>query len=992
MKSPLLSLMCILFVSLSLVSVSMAQVDRATLVGTVTDTTGSVVPNAKVEVTDQQTGLRRQAQTGGSGAYTLPQLPIGNYTVTVSLTGFKTVSIKDVRLGVGDTRTLDVQLEVGAVETQVSVESAAMPLESSAPTLGTVIGSQQVREIPLNGRHWASLMALAPGAINTGDGSQQTIRFVGRARDDNNWTYDGIDATGVKDPRQESALRLVISTDSIAEFRVNASLYSAESGGGAGAQVNLVSKSGSNAFHGSLFEFLRNDKLDARNPFDTSKQPFRLNQFGGSFGGPIVRNRTFFFANYEGLRQRVSLTRRADVPSAAFRGRATSPGVQQILNAYPAGTLRTSNAEIDRFETDSKDAWREDSGAARVDHRFNDNNTLFFRFSTDDGTTNIPRTAIPGDTVNNFFRPTNIVLQYQRILSPTVINEVKAGVNRSALNRFESGSFQEQINVSGFTTLNNSNHDIETGTSYALIDNLAITRGRHTLKIGGEARLIHVNVADPLLDSLSVTYPNRTAFLNNAVDSVSIGTGNEVLGTRKWYYFAYVQDDLKLRPELTLNLGLRYEYYSVNREGHDRYRVFDINECRGFCPQGTPWYFPDRNNFDPRVGIAWAPKALKGKTVIRTGAGIYHGPGQVDDVNAAIDNFSDNFSLTRNEAPNLSYPITPFLGLARDVGITPRSLQRDRRDLYSAQWGFSIQQELPASFVTQVGYVGSSASKVFTRLDINVLDPVTRLRPLRTFGRIDEKRQDGNSNFNALQVSLYRRAARGLTWTTEYMWSHSINDSSIGGGEGDRPQDQACRHCERGNSAEDIRHTITSNWVYQLPFGPGQRFLNAGPASRIFGGWEASGIWTMRTGRMLRVTISRTTNDLPDGNSRSPRPDLVPGVSVYPAGGPTFAQWFNPAAFAIPASRTWGNAPRVVATGPGLAQVDLALQKRNKLSERMDLVFRVEAFNLFNRTQAGNPGTVFTSPASFGLVNSGLNRTIGTGTSRQLQLALRFMF
>jgi hypothetical protein len=208
-------------------------------------------------------------------------------------------------------------------------------MESTSAVVGTVIGGEQVREIPLNGRHWASLMALAPGAINTGEGNQQSIRFVGRARDDNNWTFDGLDATGVKDPRQEAALRLVISTDAIAEFRVNSTLYSAESGSGAGGQINIVSKSGSNEFHGSLFEFLRNDKMDARNPFDTSKQPFRLNQFGGNLGGPIIKNRTFFFANYEGLRQRVSQTFRNDVPSAAFRERATTPAIRRSSTGLP---------------------------------------------------------------------------------------------------------------------------------------------------------------------------------------------------------------------------------------------------------------------------------------------------------------------------------------------------------------------------------------------------------------------------------------------------------------------------------------------------------------------------------------------------------------------------------------------------------------------------------------------------------------------------------
>ena len=224
------------------------------------------------------------------------------------------------------------------------------------------------------------------------------------------------------------------------------------------------------------------------------------------------------------------------------------------------------------------------------------------------------------------------------------------------------------------------------------------------------------------------------------------------------------------------------------------------------------------------------------------------------------------------------------------------------------------------------------------------------------------------------------------------MWSHSINDGNIGGGEGAQPQISTCRACDRGNSAQDIRHTITSNWVYQLPFGPGHRYLTSGVASKVLGGWETSGIWTARTGRMLTVTIARSAAATPDGNTSGQRPNIVPGVSVYPEGGPSFGQWLNPAAFAIPANGTWGNAGRVIGTGPGLAQVDWALQKNTRIAEGKSLVFRIEAFNLFNRTQAGNPGTTFTSPATFGIVTSGLNRTIGTGTARQLQLAMRLNF
>jgi outer membrane receptor protein involved in Fe transport len=976
-------LLCILFLP------ALAQVDRATLTGTVTDPSGAVVSGVSIQAESETTGLRRQTLSSNSGTFSFAALPIGVYTLTASHPGFNTATANNIRLGVGETRTLDLALAISGTFTTVTVESTVAALDRESPAIGTVITSTQAREMPLNGRHWASLMALAPGAINSGDGSQQTIRFVGRARDDNNWTLDGLDATGVKDPRQEGALRLVISTDSIAEFRVNSTLYSAESGGGAGAQINVVTKGGTNEFHGSLFEFLRDDKMDARNPFDTSKQPFRLNQFGGNFGGPIVKNKTFFFVNYEGLRQRVSQTTRNDVPSAAFRARATDVNVRRILDAYPLGTEATSSADIDRVLAVTTNVWREDAGTARFDHRFNDNNGIFVRYNIDDGTVVSPRSVVAGDRQESLFRPSNMVLQYQRIFSPSVVNEIKAGFNRSALNRFNYAPFEESIAVAGFQTLNNSNLQVETGTSYSLIDNLAITRGRHTIKVGGEIRRAHVNVADPARDALAVTYASRNDLLANRVDRVAITGGNDVLGTRKWYYFAYVQDDWKVLSNLTLNLGLRYEYYGVNREVNDRYRVFDFYECRGFCAHGTPWYFPDRNNFDPRIGLSWS--LFDGKTVIRTGGGLYHGPGQIDDQNSPLDNMSDNYTLTRVEAPTLSYPVVPFLSLARSVGLTPRSLQRDRRDLYSGQWGLSIQQQLPVQFTMQVGYVGSSASNVTTRSDLNVLDPVTRTRPLPTFNRIDEKRNDGNSNFNALQVSLHRRMGRGFQWGTEYMWSHSINDGATGGGEGLQIMNVACRACDRGNSASDIRHTITSNWVYELPFGRGKRYLSSGPASAVFGNWEASGIWTMRTGRPLNITVNRSANDLPDGNSRTPRPDLVSGAAVYPSTR-TFGNWLNIGAFAVPASRTWGNLGRHMFRGPGLAQVDLALSKRIRFNDTRELVLRGEGFNLFNRTQAGDPGTNISAPGSFGVVTSGLNRSIGTGTSRQLQVALRFNF
>ena len=981
---------------LSLIPVLMlpvaAQLDRATLTGTITDPSGAVVSDVNLELVSQDTGLRREAVSSASGAYTFSMVPIGTYNLTVNHTGFKTSTVKDIKLGVGDNTTVNIPLEIKTSDVSVTVESVLVPLEKTSAVVGTVIGDQQIKDIPVNGRHWASLMALAPGAINSGDGSQQTIRFVGRSRDDNNWTLDGVDATGVKDPRQESALRLVISSDSIAEFRVNSTLYTAESGGGAGGQVNIVSRTGSNDFHGSLFEFFRNDALDSRNPFDTSKQPFRMNQFGGNIGGPIYKNRTFFFANYEGLRQRVSTESRSEVPSAAFRARATIPDIKAIVNAYPVGVERTSNADVDFAVAATAQKWREDAFTVRIDHSFNEGNNFWGRYNFDDGTIISPRSIIGGDHQDSFFRPSNYAMQFQRIFTPTVINETKVGMNRSALNRYNFSPFKDSIAVSGFMTINNQNQSVETGTTYALLDSLVLIRGRQTFKMGGELRRAHVNVADPMFNANSVTFASRNDLLANKVDRVAITGGSAVLGTRKWYYFFYLQDDIKVTPQLTLNLGLRYEYYGINREVRDRYRVFDMYGCKGFCPHGTAWYLPDRNNFDPRVGIAWSPKALGGKTVIRLGGGIYHGPGQIDDKNTPLDNVAQSFSLTAADAPGLSFPIEPYLSKAKDTGITPRSLQRDIRDIESYQWGVSIQQELPMRFLTQVGYVGSAGAHITSRTYINNLDPVTKQRYLPTFGRMDEKNGFSHSNFNALQLSLHRRVGQGLNLGTEYMWSHSINDNGTGGGEAQQPQNQLCRVCDRGNSPSDVRHHITANWIYQLPFGPGQRMLKTGPLSRVLGGWEMSGIWTARTGRMMTILASRSSSTVPDGNTSYQRPDLVPGVSIYPAGGPTFSQWLNLAAFAVPKSGTWGNAGRAIAVGPGLTQWDWSFQKRTKIMEGKAIVFRADMFNILNRTQAGNPGLTMTSTATFGVITSGLNRTIGTGTSRQVQLSLRYTF
>ena len=371
-----------------------AQTSNATLHGTIADPSGAVLPGVIVKLESPATGLTRDLVTNSAGVYVFNFLPAGAYQITAELSGFKTVRQADLTLEIGQSRALDLKMEVGQVTEVVDVQGTAPFLDRTSASIGTVIQASQLKDLPLAGRHWAGLMLLAPGAINTGEGTHLSTRFVGRARDDNNWTFDGIDATGVKDPRQDSDARLIISSESIAEFRVSSTLYSAESGTAAGGVVQLISKTGTNRYRGTAFDFVRNDRFDAR-PFMTAGDmpPFTLNQFGANIGGPIVPQRTFFFANYEGIRQRQERGFTRAVPSAAYRALVT-PALSGIVGMYPQGTARTSNPDIDDWVGTERVTNDEDAVLLRLDHRFSDKTTVFARYNFDNADL-----VNPGDTV-----------------------------------------------------------------------------------------------------------------------------------------------------------------------------------------------------------------------------------------------------------------------------------------------------------------------------------------------------------------------------------------------------------------------------------------------------------------------------------------------------------------------------------------------------------------------------------------------------------------
>ncbi|HKD07919.1 MAG TPA: TonB-dependent receptor [Bryobacteraceae bacterium] len=962
--------------------------DRAAISGTVTDPSGAVVPGARVEITSSQNGFHRQASTGLQGIYEFASLPVGTYAVSISKDGFTTFHMDGIDLLYSQVRTVDARLAVGSPTESVQIAATAEALNRTNAEIDGVVEAPQIREIPINGRNWATLMTLAPGAINTGDGGQRSIRFDGHSLDDSNFLFDGIDTSGVQEQTQKAETRLNISLDSISEFRVGTGVYTAENGDAGGAQVNVVSKTGTNQFHGTMYDYLRNNVFDARSPFDDSSiPPFRLNQFGAQLAGPVIKDKAFFLLNYEGLRQTLGQTLIGFVPSAAVRSQVltTSPAMKPIIDSFPTGQTHV-DANTDQLNIEGINTVREDSGLARFDYRFNDRNTMFARYSIDNALINNPQDAL-GATNTIPVIPQNFVLQFQHIFSPSLVNESKFGVNRVNYHNWNYGQSPISVTTANYSALSANTLDEEIGTTFSYIDNLTKIMGRHTLKFGVDVRRIRLNNSGNAIRASSIDYASLTDFIHNTADSGSVLEGEGIRGNRRTFISGYAQDEFKVTPYLTLNLGLRYEFYTVAHEILDRAAVVDIQGCGGFCPKGTPFYDPNWNDWGPRAGFAWSPASQHGSTVIRGGYGIFYGANQNDDFSDPLESAVPRYGFTSSDFPNLSYPLDPFI-TPENALYTPKAIDRHRKDLSYQNWDLLIQRQLPWKFQLQTGYLGSVGRHLFTRYQINLIDPTTGKRPLADFSQFGLKANDGNNNFNAWQTSLERRFTNGFLWQTQYMWSHGISDGSLGAGESLTFQNQSCRVCDRSDTSIDVRHTMTTNAIYQLPF------LRS---SKIFGGWELSGIATASSGRPVNITLSRKAGQLPDGNTGSQRPNLVPGASIY-AANQSIYNWFNPAAFSIPASGTWGNLGRYIARGPGYYEIDTALQKRFLLTERMSLNFRAEAFNLFNHPIFANPsGSIGSNPASpsagFGKITSILNTgAVGTGTPRRLQLALRLDF
>ncbi len=972
-----------------------AQVNVSAITGTVTDQQNNRIPLARVRATHSATGLQRETQTTSQGTYEVPDLPPGLYTVQFSKTGFSSFNVERVEQILGQTRTLNVRLELEHGNAQTTVTEPLVQLDKVGATVGTAIEQAQLNELPINGRNWATLTSLAPGAIDNGAGDQRTIRFAGHGLDDNNLTLDGIDATAVYNQEQREYMRLNIPLDSISEFQVQSQNFGADAQNGtAGGQVSVVSPAGTNVFHGNIFNYFRNNALDARSSFDgASPDPFLLNQFGGGLGGPIVHGKAFFSVNYEGLRQRLDGTQIGLVPSPGFTAQAesTSPALAPILQAYPQGTSATSTPNVWNYDAVGRQVDNEDSGMVRLDQYLSNQTTAFVRFNADEAVESIPTGSLTAHTQFDT-KYNNGVVVLSHVFTPQLVNEAKFGINQTIYHSANLSPVPFGVSVSGFSALTGSSTTDYPSKAFDMLDDISWAKGKHIIKFGFEIRWVLLNQGTS--QSGTLTYTSTNAFLNNQMGSASYTAILPLVRQRKTQYWGYVQDRWKVTPNLTITAGVRYNFFNVLHAIGDNDIPFDFGTCGGYCPRTDSFTHPRYNDIDPRLGIAWA----HGATVLRAGAGIYHTDGQEDDQDLPISNTVDRYSFSNTAFPTLSYPLTPFLQYAENGGlgvVSPRDLDRNRKDDYVAAWTASVQRKLPFSIVGTASYLGNKGTDILTTTYVNLVNPQTGVAPYPAFGPVSWRGNVGNSTFHALQLGTRRAFQNGFLLSANYMWSHSINDGSIGGGESDVPQDSFCRSCDKASSDDDVRQVFNLSAVYRIPLGAGASHLSGPGLWRIIlGGWTISAIGTTQTGLPGNITIDRSNASVPglDALSGVERPNYVSGVPLTPPGGSRPSEWLNPAAFSTPASGTFGNLGRNAFRAPGISQVDLGLSKDIAVGERTKLRFRADVFNLMNRAQYGVPNADL-SQSTFGVITSTIsNYATGRGTPREFQLSTKIWF
>lgn len=1033
--------------ALALASALWAQ-NAASIRGLVKDQNGAPVEKARVELTAAGQAAKRVAETGVDGTFSFLQLEPGSYRLTAACENCSDETAA-TDLGVGQARQITMQLTKGSSASVISQGGRGITADLSSTRTGANITAAEVGGLPINGRSYALLLLGAPGITVAGSGSFDQFRANGKSTEQNKFTFDGIDASSVFDASpgwlavtSSSPFRLQTSVETIQELAVDTALAPAESGTGAGARISLQSKSGGEQWHGTAYQFLRNEAFASPNFFDQGRRPaVRMNHWGGNVGGPLRKEKAYLFVGAEALRQKTSQQVRELVPSAAARARAL-PAVRPLVELFPAGMARTSNPDLDEVTRQPFTRVNEWNLTSRLDYNVSAASKLTLRYIKAGSNLQSPDNSVTGRQLYAGAKPDNTMAAWTSAVGANGFNDLRFGLNRApsnVLSRAPVGAL-DGIALDGGSGLamlgglsRQSSAGAGSGSDYrgktvTLMDNFTWQRGRHNLKMGGEYRQVRVPMNQ--YGGTTYTFNNLNALLNNASATVNYIADLGFHEGRQNYYIGYLQDEWRLGPTLTVNAGLRYENYSPNREVNNRARLFDVARL-DYRPGGSAFYGRSNQAWGPRLGVSWAPARWQNRLVVRAGAGFYYGPGQYEDLVQPIENDGVRLRITGVSYP---YDVRQATGLAPQ---TPRGYDVDgmRIPERNLQYGASVEGMVGYGILARVGYVGSQGRNLFFRSIANQItgvDPANGrvTRQNNTFGEIDYKTSGGADQFNALQLGAARRFADGMTLSANYMWAHSLGTSQ-GSNEASTAQNPNCFRCERGSNNFDIRHSAAVSVLYDLPLGAGRQHLNRGWIAHLAGGWSAGGSFTGRSGLPLNVTLSRSdvvyidpvtravvatatnppagsiavANLAVGGSSRSSqRPDLVAGVNPYLKNG---RHWLNPAAFAAPAVGRYGNLGRNTLRGPALIQGDLVATRTFKMGEQHRLDFRVEVFNLTNRTNFANPAAVLpnvlrtlqpgqafgldTAPG-FGELSSTVGRTTGLGTARQAQFSLRYSF
>jgi hypothetical protein len=1005
-----------------------AQITSATISGTVKDQTQAVLPGVDIVVRNVETGLTRSAVTDAHGNFTIPGLAPGTYETRATLPGFA-AAVERVTLAVAQEAGLSLTMRVTGTEESITVVGAASLVDTRSAAMSAVVTEKTISELPLNGRNYIDLALLQPGVNSftekdsTASSNRGTkLNINGMSFRSNSYLLDGANMRGYAGTATVSAAETTLGVETIQEFRVVTNAYSADYGRAMGGVISLVTKSGTNSAHGSGFEFFRDSAMDARNFFDRGRRPppFTRNQFGASGGGPIQKNRLFFFAGVERLQEDLGITSTSFVPTEAARSGAFSPIVPaaapylQLFPAPNAGDVNPAQG-IGIFTYELNQPTRENFYQGRVDYTVSDQNSLFARY-TFDGADQTVTAGFPDYATDSVSRNQFLTGEYKRIFTPAFLNTARFSHSRLRFEQlpdfpsvpdlvFIAGQDQiGVISIGGLTPIGGTTTNPSSNNSFywTFSDDLSYVKGRHLLKAGALIEHLRTNKLTATNIRGSYTFANVRSFLaGTPARFVGVPPGAQLERVRPNTLFGfYVQDDYRTTERLTLNLGLRYEFYTVPAEANGLDTTLrDILNDRSFTV-GEPFAKnPSLGNVAPRLGFAWDVSG-RGRTAIRGGAGVYHDTDGPFNSAFGIAAFSPPFAATAT----LNNPAFPHPASLTAGAASARTIDYNIEQPYGITYNLNVQHDLAGQVTATIGYAGSRAYNLVSAIEANPAVPTIEAdgakffpagapRRNTAFGPIDYRTNGGHSEYNALQLSAQKRFSRRYQLQASYTLAKAmdnlqaqlnadVNNASV------YPQDPYDRDVDWARSDFDVRHVFQANFVWDLPGRSGSRLLD---------GWQFNGIVTVRSGVPFTPALGATNWSRSGNSSGEDRPNLKPGIDPRDLvrAGPD--QYFDTSAFVLPPPGTFGNAGRNIVTGPGYAMTNVSVVKNTRLGAfggSGQLQLRLEVFNVLNRPNFATPDRiVFAAAAANEAPLSTAGRITRTVTSsRQVQVGVKMLF